>query len=248
MCISTWLNFSSTMPEWPCVVNEPRQANSCLRAFRHDKFQLCMPSHSEGPGIWLSVWRFLLTHCLYERAAKVLARLRGCAGLPEPSLLAYAISTKFAWRGPNVKALSKNSYARNKIHYGCLAPSKYFATQDYFLASYCKPCNPASDATRFPWEEIFNLNLETFKHSSIWAMSWENFILPYANNKDADQPAHPCSLISVIVIRCLDSIILLVSISVISSLKLAPVAEEASLSLTWLETPKTGFLMMWPIL
>ena len=38
-----------------------------------------MPSHSEGPGIWLSVWRFLLTHCLYERAAKVLARLRGCA-------------------------------------------------------------------------------------------------------------------------------------------------------------------------
>ena len=79
---------------------EPRQANLCLRAFRHDTFQLCMPSHSEGPGIWLSVWRFLLIHCLYERAAKVLARLRGCAGSPEPSLLAYAISTKFAWRGP----------------------------------------------------------------------------------------------------------------------------------------------------
>ena len=59
-----------------------------------------MPSHSERPGIWLSVWRFLLIHCLYERAAKVLARLRGRAGSPEPSLLAYAISTKFAWRGP----------------------------------------------------------------------------------------------------------------------------------------------------
>ena len=52
----------------------PHQANLCLQAFRHDKFQLRMPSHSEGPGIWLSVWRFLLTHCLYERAAKVLAR------------------------------------------------------------------------------------------------------------------------------------------------------------------------------
>ena len=59
-----------------------------------------MPSHSEGPGIWLSVCRFLLTHCLYERAAEVLARLRGCAGSPEPSLLAQTISTKFAWRGP----------------------------------------------------------------------------------------------------------------------------------------------------
>ena len=59
-----------------------------------------MLSHSQGPGIWLSVWRFLLTHCLYERAAEVLARLRGCAGSPEPSLLAKVISTKFAWRGP----------------------------------------------------------------------------------------------------------------------------------------------------
>ena len=59
-----------------------------------------MPSHPAGPGIWLSVWRFLLTHYLYERAAEVLARLRGCAGSPEPSLLACAISTKFAWRGP----------------------------------------------------------------------------------------------------------------------------------------------------
>ena len=66
---------------------EPRQANLCLRAFRHDKFQLRMPSHSEGLGNWLSVWRFLLTHCMYKRAAKVLARLRGCAGSPEPSLL-----------------------------------------------------------------------------------------------------------------------------------------------------------------
>ena len=69
-------------------INDPRQANLCLRAFRHDKFQLRMPSHSEGPGIWFSVWRFLVIHSLYERAAKVLARLRGCAGSPEPSLLA----------------------------------------------------------------------------------------------------------------------------------------------------------------
>ena len=46
---------------------EPRQANLCLRAFRHDKFQLRMPSHSEGLGIWLSVWRFLLTHCIGDK-------------------------------------------------------------------------------------------------------------------------------------------------------------------------------------
>ena len=50
-----------------------------------------------------------------------------------------------------------------------------------------------------------------------WATSWENLFLPYANNKGADQPAHPRSLISAFVICCLDSIIPLVSISKIYS-------------------------------
>ena len=39
-----------------------------------------------------------------------------------------------------------------------------------------------------------------------------------ANNKGADQPAHPRSPISAFVVRCLDSIMSLVSISEISSL------------------------------
>ena len=90
-CVQKWANApNSARGHWQCNGNiiEPRQANLCLRAFRHDKFQLRMPSHSEGPRIWLSVWRFLVIHCFYERAAKVLARLRVCAGSPEPSLLA----------------------------------------------------------------------------------------------------------------------------------------------------------------
>ena len=62
-------------------------------------------------------------------------------------------------------------------------------------------------------------------------------IMPYANNKGADQPAHPCSLISAFVVRCLDSIIPLVSISEISSLCLASVAAQACLSLRWSQTP-----------
>ena len=32
--------------------------------------------------------------------------------------------------------------------------------------------------------------------SIIRATSWENLFMPYANNKGADQPAHPRSLIS----------------------------------------------------
>ena len=83
---------------------------------------------------------------------------------------------------------------------------------------------------------------------TIWATSWENLFLPYANNKGTDQPVHPCSLISTFVVRCLDSIIPLVSLSKISSLLLVSVAEQTGLSLTWSETPKTGFLAMWLIM
>ena len=68
-------------------------------------------------------------------------------------------------------------------------------------------------------------------------------VLSYTNNKGADQLAHPRSLISAFVVRCLDSIIPLVSISESSSLYLASMAAQACLSVPWSETPKTGFLV-----
>ena len=64
--------------------------------------------------------------------------------------------------------------------------------------------------------------------------------LPYANSKGADQPVHLCSLISAFVVHSLDSKIPLVSISEIST----SVAAQASLSLPWSQTRKTGFLVM----
>ena len=66
-------------------------------------------------------------------------------------------------------------------------------------------------------------------------------LMPYANNKGADQPAHPRSLISAFVVRCLDSVMPLVSVTKISSLMLASVAAQADLSLTWSETPDDTF-------
>ena len=42
-----------------------------------------------------------------------------------------------------------------------------------------------------------------------------NLLMPDTNNKGADQPAHPRSLISAFVVRCLDSIISLVSMPLI---------------------------------
>ena len=66
-------------------------------------------------------------------------------------------------------------------------------------------------------------------------------VMSYANNKGADPPAHPRSLISAFVIRCLDSVMSVVSVIKISSLMLASVAEQADLSLTWSETPEDTF-------
>ena len=41
-------------------------------------------------------------------------------------------------------------------------------------------------------------------------------LMPYANNKSADQPAHPCSLISTFVVHCLDSMICILALSKVS--------------------------------
>ena len=77
----------------------------------------------------------------------------------------------------------------------------------------------------------------------IWVTSWGSQFLPYANNKGADQPVHPRSLISAFVIRCLDCIIPLVSKFEISNLYISSVAAQAGLSLPWSQTLKTGFVV-----
>ena len=68
------------------------------------------------------------------------------------------------------------------------------------------------------WLNSFNLLSRLWKIIIIWATAWENLFMLYANNKGADQPAPPHSLISTFVVRCLDSIISLVSILAISCL------------------------------
>ena len=54
---------------------------------------------------------------------------------------------------------------------------------------------------------------------------------------------HPHSLIRVFDISCLDSTIPPVSLSDISGPKLVTLAEQGGFSLTWSQTPKTGFLV-----
>ena len=70
--------------------------------------------------------------------------------------------------------------------------------------------------------------------------------MSYVYNKDADQPAHPHSLISTFVVHCLDSTTPLIVIFEISriqltSAELASVAEQAGLNLTWSKMPEDTF-------
>ena len=66
-------------------------------------------------------------------------------------------------------------------------------------------------------------------------------VMPYANNKDADQPAHPLSQISGFVVLAVDSTIPINSIDNISRLLLAFVAGQTGLSLTWSHTSEDRF-------
>ena len=54
--------------------------------------QMRMRSHPVGLDVWFLVGPFLF-HTLCVRTAKTVAKLRGCAASPEPSLVAYVIST-----------------------------------------------------------------------------------------------------------------------------------------------------------
>ena len=59
--------------------------------------QTRMHSHPFGLDVWFLVGPFIYFHTLCVRTAKALARLRRCAGSPEPSLVAYVISTIISW-------------------------------------------------------------------------------------------------------------------------------------------------------
>ena len=63
--------------------------------------QMCMCSHPVGLDVWFLIGPFVYPHTSWVGTATALARLRGCAGSPEPSLIAYVIRTVISWAGSN---------------------------------------------------------------------------------------------------------------------------------------------------
>ena len=64
--------------------------------------QTRMRSHQD---FWSDPSSTSILHVCEQRTAKALARLRGCAGSPEPLLVTYVISTIISWAGSNINIL-----------------------------------------------------------------------------------------------------------------------------------------------
>ena len=75
------------------------------------------------------------------------------------------------------------------------------------------------------WEvclHLFDMGIICIAHPKLYEPGQEKiYLMSYANNKGADQPAHPRRLINAFVARCLDSVMSLASVTKISSLMLA---------------------------
>ena len=82
----------------------------------------------------------------------------------------------------------------------------------------------------------------------IWALTRENLSSWVSNNKDADQSARPCRLISTFVIHLLESIISKILLQAKFQFSSWSVAEEIGLSFALSKTLKTGFVLPRPTL
>ena len=70
--------------------------SSSINSLHKLLLQTRIRSHPVGLDVWFLVGPFVYFHTSCVWTAKAPARLRGCAGSPEPSLVAYVISTSWA--------------------------------------------------------------------------------------------------------------------------------------------------------
>ena len=102
-CGCTWSSFQrlssvhdqSTDQEHDTI--EPTHEIMVLFVLRKLILQTRMRCLPVGLDVWIRVGLFVFFHTSCMRTA--LARLRECAGSPEPSLVAYVISTIISWAG-----------------------------------------------------------------------------------------------------------------------------------------------------
>ena len=100
-------------------------------------------------------------------------------------LVAYVISTKISWTG-SILSVSVNSCYHtvwNELEH---VKTNKITCEDYGL-HICTVWSESSHSTVWVPKDQKLLQSE-WGGGMIWATSWENLFLSYANNKDADQP------------------------------------------------------------
>ena len=96
-------------------VIEPAHEIMALRILRKLILQTGMRSHTVGIDVWFLVGLFVYFHISCVWTVKTLARLRGFAGSPEPSLIAYVISTLISWAGSHLFSVSLDAMLTNLL-------------------------------------------------------------------------------------------------------------------------------------
>ena len=86
------------LPLWWSLF-EPCHEIMVLLVLRKLILQKRMGSHPVGLDVWFLVRPYAYFHTSCVQTAKALARLCGCVGSPEPSLVVYMISTIISWAG-----------------------------------------------------------------------------------------------------------------------------------------------------
>ena len=99
--------------------------------------QTRMRSHPLGLDVCFLVGPYIYFHTSCVRTAKALARLRGCAGSPEPSLVAYVISTIISWAGSFLLVglyctLHNHITNMHSVKVAIISKSIFFAICHYF--------------------------------------------------------------------------------------------------------------------
>ena len=90
-----WLVLAYKTNDWASpLLSEPCHKNMVFFVLRKLILQTHMRTHPVGLDVRFLVGPFVYFHTSCVRAAKALARLRGSAGSPEPSLVAYVIYHK----------------------------------------------------------------------------------------------------------------------------------------------------------
>ena len=160
-------------------------ADYIFRSLRHSRL-FCIIIRIASSEIW-----YLST----MRAAKVQASLRIRAVSPEPPLLAHTSSESrgtFRQKARSLAPLNGWTCAVKICHDGMLEDTNSLDGAHTVALNDLLEDENGVALTAVPINRAWYI---------LWATSWENLFLPYANNKAADQPAHARSLISAFVVR-----------------------------------------------